>query len=301
MTDKVIVSVSPHIKAGVATRDIMKDVLIALLPAALFGVIAFGFNALFLIGCSIGMAVFSEWLFAKIFKRTATLNDLSAVVTGLLLALSVSPAVSWWAVLLGAFIAIFVAKMLFGGLGYNIFNPALVGRAFLMASFPVMMTTWPKPFDAVTGATPLAVLKDDPTAVLPSLWALFFGNVGGCIGETSAFLLLLGAGYLFYKKVIDWRISGAYFFIVIIFSLSLGLPVFYHLLAGGLLLGAFFMATDYTTSPMATKGKLLFGAGCGLLTMIIRVYGGYPEGVSYAILIMNMFVPLIDRLNYRFK
>lgn len=301
MKVKVIVSVAPHIKSGASTREIMKDILVALLPATLFGIIAFGFNALFLIVCSIAAAVFSEWLFARIFKRTSTINDLSAIVTGLLLALTLSPAVAWWAVILGAFIAVFVAKMLFGGLGYNIFNPALVGRAFLMASFPVMMTTWPKPFDAITSATPLALLKDLPTTTLPSLWSLFFGNVGGCIGETSVFLLLLGAGYLFYKKIIDWRIPSAYLLTVVCFSWLFGAPLLYHLFAGGLMLGAFFMATDYTTSPMATKGKLIFGVGCGLLTMVIRIYGGYPEGVSYAILIMNMFVPLIDRLNYRFK
>jgi electron transport complex protein RnfD len=273
----------------------MRDVLIALLPAVAASIIFFGWRAILLQVVAIFSAVLAEYCCQKIMRRKITIGDLSAVVTGLLLALCVSAAMPWWAVSLGSIFAIVVAKMLFGGLGFNIFNPALIGRAFLLASYPVFMTTWLKPFDTLTGATPLAVLKEH-SGEIPGLLNLFFGSVGGSLGETSALAILLGAGYLFFRKVIDWRIPGVYLFTVVLFALLTGQAPLFHLLAGGLLYGAFFMATDYTTSPMSTKGKLIFGAGCGIVTMVIRLYGGYPEGVCYSILFMNMFVPLLDRI-----
>lgn len=295
MQKKMILSVSPHFHSGTSTRLIMRDVLIALMPAVAASIIFFGWRAIVLQTVAVFSAVLAEYCCQKIMRRKITIDDLSAVVTGLLLALCVSSAMPWWAVSLGAIFAIVVAKMLFGGLGFNIFNPALIGRAFLLASYPVFMTTWLKPFDTLTGATPLAVLKEH-SGEIPGLLNLFFGSVGGSLGETSALAILLGAGYLFFRKVIDWRIPGVYLFTVVVFALLTGQSPLFHLLAGGLLLGAFFMATDYTTSPMSTKGKLIFGAGCGIVTMVIRLYGGYPEGVCYSILFMNMFVPLLDRI-----
>ncbi len=295
MNRKLILSVSPHLHSGTSTREIMIDVLIALFPAAIFSVLLFGLKALILIVVSILACVLTELICQLIRKKPLAIGDFSAVVTGLLLAFCVSAALPWWMIALGGFVSIAVAKELFGGVGFNIFNPALIGRAFLLASYPVAMTTWPKPFDMVTGATPLGMLKER-AGEIPALSNLFFGNIGGSLGETSAILLLVGAAYLFYKKVIDWRVPAAYFGTVAVFALLAGQQILFHLLSGGLILGAFFMATDYATSPMTTKGKLIFGAGCGILTMTIRLFGGYPEGVCYAILIMNMFVPLMDKI-----
>lgn len=295
MQKKIILSVSPHFHSGNSTRLIMQDLLLALMPAVLASLIFFGWRALVLEIVAVLSAVLTEFACQKIMRKKVTIDDLSAVATGLLLALCVSSAMPWWAVSLGSIFAIAVAKMLFGGLGFNIFNPALMGRAFLLASYPVFMTTWLKPFDSLTGATPLSLLKEK-AGELPGLFSLFLGNVGGSLGETSALALLLGAGYLLYRKVIDWRIPGAYLGTVAVFALLAGQNITFQLLAGGLLLGAFFMATDYTTSPMTTKGKIIFGIGCGIVTMVIRLYGGYPEGVCYSILFMNMFVPLLDKI-----
>lgn len=291
----MILSTSPHFHSGTSTRLIMQDILIALIPAVAASIVFFGWRALVIELSAVISAVAAEHITQKVLRKKTTIDDLSAVVTGLLLALCVSSFLPWWVVSLGAVFAIVVAKMLFGGLGFNIFNPALMGRAFLLASYPVFMTTWFKPFDSVTGATPLGILKEH-SGTLPSLWSLFWGNVGGSLGETSALALLLGAAYLFYKKIIDWRIPGSYLLTVALFAVLTGQNIGFHLLAGGLMLGAFFMATDYTTSPMSTKGKIIFGMGCGIVTMVIRLYGGYPEGVCYSILFMNMFVPLLDRV-----
>lgn len=292
---KKILSVSPHMHSGNTTQEIMLDVIIGLIPATFAALIFFGIKAFVVIIVSIVSCVLTEILFQYMFKKKITINDYSAVVTGLLLAFVLPPTTKLWAVALGAFVSIGIAKHLFGGLGFNIFNPALVGRAFLLASYPVMITTWVKPFSTVTGATPLGLLQSGAEQ-LPSLGALVVGSIGGSIGETSAVALLLGAAYLFYKEVIDWRIPVSYILTVALFALAVGQDPLFHIFAGGLMLGAFFMATDYSTSPMTTKGKLIFGFGCGLLTVLIRLYGGYPEGVCYSILIMNMFVPLLDRI-----
>jgi electron transport complex protein RnfD len=274
----------------------MLDVLIGLSPAILAAIIFFGLPALMVLVAAIVSAVVTEFLFQKMFKKKSTITDLSAVVTGVLLAMCLPPSMPWWMVAIGSFMAIGITKQLFGGIGYNIFNPALIGRAFLMASYPVAMTTWTKPFDTITTASPLGLLKMGAISNLPNLQDLFFGNIAGSLGETSALALLLGASYLIWKKVIDLRIPGAYIGTVALIMGIAGQSVPFHLLAGGLILGAFFMATDYTTSPMTTKGKLIFGIGCGALTAVIRLVGGYPEGVCYSILIMNTCVPLIDRL-----
>jgi Na+-translocating ferredoxin:NAD+ oxidoreductase subunit D len=290
-----VITVSPHIHSGNATHKIMRDVLIALTPAALVAIWLFSWPALLVMVVSVATSVAAEYVFQKCAKKPITINDLSAVVTGLLLAFCLPPTTPWWAVFLGALFATVVVKQFFGGIGCNIFNPALAGRAFLMASYPIIMTTWVRPFDAVTTATPLGALKEHLPLVF-SLKDLFLGTIGGSLGETSALALLIGAAYLLLRRVIDWRIPTAYLGTVALLMTLLGQNVPYHLLAGGLILGAFFMATDYTTTPMRTKGQLIFGLGCGIITVVIRLWGGYPEGVCYSILIMNMFVPLLDRL-----
>jgi electron transport complex protein RnfD len=287
----------------------MRDVLIALIPAWLAAVFFFGWRAVWLTAVCVGAAVLTEYLAALFFRRKNYLNDLSAVVTGLLLAFVLPPTLPLWAAAWGAVFAILVVKELFGGLGHNIFNPALSGRAFLLASFPLFMTSWTRPFDVLTTATPLALAKTGQlldtvtsaavqTGAVESVvhyWDLFWGNIAGSLGETSALALLLGAAYLLCRRVIDWRIPLGYLGTVALFMFLAGEDAVFHLLAGGLLLGAFFMATDYTTSPMTRRGKWIFATGCGILTSVIRLWGGYPEGVCYSILIMNMFVPLIDR------
>jgi Na+-translocating ferredoxin:NAD+ oxidoreductase subunit D len=277
----------------------MRDVLIALLPAAIAGVYFFGINALLVILTAVGSAVLSEYAFQKITKRPIMIKDLSAVVTGLLLAFNVPPTIPLWMVALGSAFAIIVVKCFYGGVGQNIVNPALAARAFLLAAYPVRMTTWT--VDGTTGATPLGLLRGDGAANLPNLFDVFIGNIGGCIGETSAIALLIGAAYLLYKKVISWHIPVSYIGTVFILTTILGRDQLmsgnglYEILLGGLILGAFYMATDYTTSPMTKTGHLVFGISCGVLTTLIRLYGGYAEGVSYSILIMNLFVPFIDK------
>ncbi len=302
--NNLLVSASPHIHSGEKTRKIMLDVIIALIPATLAALYFFQLQAALLILVTIGSCVFAEHLTARIRKKASPVNDLSAVVTGLLLAFNLSPLVPLWVAALGGAFAIVIVKQLFGGLGHNFVNPALAARAFLMASWPVPMTTWVTPgVDGVSAATPLALLKEGGAAVaqLPPLVNLFMGKIGGCLGETSALALLLGAAYLLWRRVITWEIPVVFIGTVGLLTWILGGESFftgaylYHLLAGGLILGAFFMATDYTTSPMTTKGRVIMGAGCGLLTAVIRLYGGYPEGVSYAIILMNLAVPLIDR------
>jgi len=291
-----ILSVSPHIHSGVTTQIIMRDVLIALFPAFLAALVSWRWTAVLMVLICVLSAVLAELLAAKIFKKENTINDLSAVVTGVLLAFCLPPGLPLWVAALGAFFAIFVVKELFGGLGCNIFNPALSGRALLLASYPVLMTTWIRPYDALTTATPLDMLKagEFAAAGVP-YWNMFLGTISGSLGETSALALLIGAVYLLYRGVISWRIPLVYIGTVAVFMFLAGQDALFHVLAGGLILGAFFMATDYTTSPMATRGKLIFAVGCGILTAVIRLWGGSAEGVCYAILVMNMFVPLIDR------
>lgn len=301
MSELFVVSSSPHIRDKENISTIMRDVVIALLPASIFGIYNFGFRALLIIILCVSSSIAMEALFQKITNQKITIGDYSAVVTGLLLALNLPHTVPFFIPILGSAFAIIIVKQLFGGLGQNFMNPALGARAFLLVSFAGIMTNWQ--LDGVTTATPLSILKAESAAefVKPEIMDLFIGRVGGCIGETSAIALILGGLYLLFKKVIDWRIPGTYLLTVAIMAALLGGQGFdanyilYHLFSGGLMIGAFFMATDYATSPITNIGKIIMGIGCGILTVLIRLFGGYPEGVSFAIIIMNLFVPLIDR------
>ncbi len=299
---KFVVSSTPHIRSKDSISGIMQDVTIALLPATFMGLFYFGLPAFITIALAVGSAVLFEYLFQKGTKQAITINDWSAVVTGLLLALNLPANVSPFIPIVGSFFAIIVAKQLFGGLGQNFINPALAARAFLVVSYPTELTNWTAPvnnifggFDAVSTATPLALINDGQ---LVSLSNAFFGNVAGSIGETSAIALLLGAAYLLYKQIISWKIPVVYigttFALSALFYGSVEIA-FAGVLYGGLILGAFFMATDYSSSPITPKGQIIFAVGAGLLTALIRKYGAYPEGVSFAILLMNLCVPLIDR------
>ena len=290
---QLIVDTSPHIKDKDSVMSIMWWVVIALLPAAGAGVYYFGLYALWIILVGVFSAVITEAVIQKFMGRTNTIKDGSAVITGLLLALVIPPTVPLWIPAMGSIIAIAIAKFAFGGLGFNIFNPALVARAFLVGSWPVLMSTWLIP-DGLTAATPLGALKVGGELIATNM-QLFLGNIGGTIGETSVVAILIGAGILFLKKIINWKIPVTYIGTVFIFAWIFGQDPIFHLFAGGLMLGAFFMATDYVTSPLTHKGKFVFGIGCGLLTIIIRVFGGINEGVMYSILLMNAFTPLIDR------
>lgn len=315
------VSTNPHVQTNRDTKALMKDVVIALMPAALVAVLFFGIDALRVILTSVAACVTFEYLACRYWlKKPNSTTDYSAIITGLLLAYNLPSTMPCWMILIGAFIAIIVTKMCFGGLGCNIFNPALAGRAFLFISFPVQMTVWPNPYlgslfspDGETGATTLRMLKSMGKAVddaqkmyglddLPRWFDMFLGNTGGCIGEISALALLIGGIYLIYRRVITWHIPvyciGTVMLLMSIFYLTTGNLKFLpwaHLLSGGLMLGAIFMATDYTTSPMTIKGQIIFAIGCGILTVIIRAFSAYPEGISFAILIMNSLVPLIDK------
>ena len=285
----------PHLKAPISIDLIMKLVLLALAPAGILGVVFFGFPAFLIIIVTVASCMAFEALYQRLTGQAITIKDCSAAVTGLLLAFNLPPTVPIWMPIVGSFIAIIVAKQLFGGLGQNFINPALAGRAFLMAAYmPEMAGGFVEPFDAVATATPLAV--QEATGHL----TLLIGTHGGTIGETSAIALILGGLFLIWKKIITWHVPATYIAVVFALTLLLGpgwgweYPAF-HILAGGLMLGAFFMATDYSSSPITPAGKIIMGVGCGLLTVLIRLYGGYPEGVSYAILIMNCCVPLIDK------
>ncbi|WP_423230311.1 RnfABCDGE type electron transport complex subunit D [Caloranaerobacter azorensis] len=298
--NKLIVSSSPHIRSDETISRIMLDVIIALLPATLASIYYFRFNALKLIVLAVLTAVATEALIQKLLKKPITVNDLSAVVTGLLLAFNIPSSAPWWIPVIGSAFAIAIVKQAFGGLGHNFMNPALAARAMLLASWPVIMTNWVTPGpEAVSTATPLAILKGEAAnQVLPSLKDVFFGNVGGCLGETSAILLILGGLYLLYRGVINWRIPFTYIGTVAVMMLIFDggfNNMVYHIFAGGLMLGAFFMATDYASSPVTPKGQIIFGIGCGVITSVIRLYGGYPEGVSYSILLMNIVAPLLDK------
>ena len=322
MENKFIVSLSPHVHSGDSVQKNMYGVLIALFPAFIVSLVFFGLGALIVTATSVAACVFFEWAIGKYLlkKETTTICDGSAIITGVLLAFNVPSNLPVWIIVIGALVAIGIGKMSFGGLGCNIFNPALVGRVFLLISFPVQMTTWPLAqgfagsyIDAQTGATPLAMLKEavkTGQSVTDLLSAesfigyknMLIGNMGGSLGEVAALALLIGFAYMLFRKIITWHIPVSIFVTVIVFSGILNLcnpslyagPVF-HLLSGGLMLGAIFMATDYVTSPMSNKGMIIYGIGIGLLTVVIRVFGAYPEGMSFAILIMNAFTPLINR------
>ena len=305
MDSKLIASSSPHIRSEETVQRIMLDVVIALMPAMIGSIYYFGFNAFKLILVSVISAVASEAICQKAMKRPVTVSDLSAVVTGILLAFNIPASAPWWLAVVGSAFAIIVVKQLFGGLGSNFMNPALAARAMLLTSWPALMTNFIAPgksaVDAATVATPLAIMKSGANVAgsqMPLLKDMFFGNISGCLGETSAFLLILGGIYLLVRGVINWRIPVFYIGTTALMLLVFGvgaeqLP--YQLFAGGLMLGAFFMATDYSSSPVASVGQIIFGIGAGFLTALIRTKGGYPEGVSYSILLMNIATPLIER------
>ncbi len=319
---ELIVSSSPHVKSDETTSRIMWSVSISLLPATLMGFYFFGPKAILAVALSVLTAMVSEYGYQKALDKKITLSDGSAFLTGLLIGMNLPASVPFYVPIIGSFVAVVITKQLFGGLGFNVFNPALIGRAFLLISFPKLMTIWNAPeaafvrFDAKTTATPLGILKEEGAAKLVEVFGdkanlyleLFKGHVAGSIGETSALALLIGAAFLFFKKYISWHIPLSFLGTAAVMAwvfggkspetgkmlLFAGDPIV-HLLSGGMILGAFFMATDYVTCPSVKKGQILFGVGCGFLTMLIRLKGGYPEGVMFAILIMNCFAPLIDR------
>ncbi|MBE6038560.1 MAG: RnfABCDGE type electron transport complex subunit D [Anaerofustis stercorihominis] len=296
------VSASPHIRGNQTTQVIMRDVLIALLPACIWGVIRYGLKALILFVVGVASAVASEYICQKIMKKPSTIADLSAAVTGLLLAMNMPVGAPWWMLAIGCAFAIIIVKQLFGGLGCNFVNPALAARLFLVASYPTLMTgsAFIPATEATTSATAATLTTATPLVVGAEgtpLLDLFLGtgDIHGCIGEISALALLIGFAYLLYRNVISYRIPVAYIGTVAVFSLLAGQNVPFQLCAGGLMLGAIFMATDYVTSPSTPLGELIYAVGCGLMTCIIRFYGGYPEGVSYSIMFMNLVTPLLDK------
>jgi electron transport complex protein RnfD len=289
------VTCSPHIQHGDSTRSIMRDVLIALVPALIASVAVFGPRSLLLVAVCVAVACGAEALFEKSVGRPNTVGDLSAAVTGVLLAFNLPVGLPLWMAGFGSIVAIVVVKQLFGGIGQNFANPAITARIVLLLSFTGPMTSWVIP-DAVSGATPLEQLSAGSIEALPKLSSMFLGTIGGCLGETSSLALLLGGAYLLFRRVITWHIPVSFVGTVFALTALLGEQPVYQVLAGGLLLGAIFMATDYSTSPQTPKGRIIFGVGCGLLTVFIRVYGSYPEGVSFAILLMNIVAPHISNL-----
>ena len=318
MTDyknlKLIASSSPHIRSNENTRSIMMDVIIAMIPALIMSIFIFGFRALILTLVSVAACLFWEWLYRKLMKKNQSIGDLSAVVTGMLLAFVCPPTLPYWVIIIGAFFSIVVVKQLYGGIGCNFLNPALAGRAALLASYATLMTNWSAPMeklslginaDVVSTATPLALMKAGDFATLTSTYSvadMFMGRVGGSLGEVSALMLLLGGVYLVIRKVISWHTPVAYIAtvaIICLISAPEGISAVdymaYNVFGGGLMLGAIFMATDYATSPVTKPGQLIFGLGCGLLTCFIRRFGSYPEGVCYSILIMNCTTWLLDK------
>lgn len=314
------VSASPHVHGDMSTKKIMWGVVYAMIPAMLVSIYFFGLDAMRVIFIAVAASIFFEWAIQKyLLKGKDTIMDGSAAITGILLAFNVPSNLPWWIIIIGALVAIGMGKMSFGGLGKNPFNPALVGRVFMLISFPVQMTSWPKATpiidglaDAVTGPTALGVMKEGLSAGksvqelmtstdMPSFMHLFMGDMGGSMGEVSAIALILGGIYMLWRKIITWEIPGSVLLSVVLFSGIFWLidptqyvnPIF-HLLTGGMMLGAIFMATDMVSSPMTRNGQLIYGVGIGILTVIIRVWGAYPEGMSFAILIMNAVVPLLN-------
>lgn len=286
------VTSSPHIKSKDSTSRIMLDVVLALIPAGLFSIYFFGLDAFVIILLSVLTCVGAEYAWQKLTKQPVTVRDFSALITGILLAYNLPSNVPYWMPIVGGVFAIILVKQFFGGLGQNFMNPALAARAVLLTSWAGHMSNFA--VDGVSSATPLTAISLGEGA-LPPLSDVFVGTIGGSLGETSALFLLLGAAYLMYRGVISWRIPLTYIGTVFVLTYLFGGNGLYEIFAGGLILGAFFMATDYSTSPMTPKGHILFGIGCGLLTVVIRKFAGLPEGVSYAIILMNLAVPLIDR------
>ena len=306
MSATTVVSVSPHLRDHDDTARVMWTVFAALVPALAAATYLFGWRALLLAAVAVAVSVATEVLSQLVFKREISVSDGSAAVTGLLLAFTCPPQTPLWIVALGAFVAIFLVKQLFGGVGHNIFNPALTARAVMLASFPVVMTSWAAPVrpvfsavDTTTAASALGLVKEAAKAVttvdMPFGYLdLLLGNVPGSLGETCKVALLLGAAFLFLRRILDWKIPATFLGSVALLSWIVGRDPLFELLSGGLILGAFFMATDYVTSPTTTWGRVIFGLGCGAITFLIRNYGGFPEGVCYAILFMNLCSPLIE-------
>ncbi len=292
-------SVSPHIRDRATTRSIMLDVVIALMPALVAAIWVFGARAALVVAVCVATCVVSEGLYEKLMKKPNTIGDLSAVITGILLAYNLPVGIPIWQAMFGSVVAIILVKQLFGGIGKNFANPAITARIVMFLAFSVTMTTWVIPPDAVSGATPLALLKKGDLNALPSLLDMFLGVRGGCLGETSTLALLLGGAYLMIRRVISWHIPVSFIGTVFVLAALLGKEPVYQLMSGGLVLGAFFMATDYVTSPQTNWGRLIFGIGAGCMTVLIRAYGSYPEGVSYSILLMNILVPYINKATLR--
>ena len=305
--NNLIVSSSPHIVTNMDTTKIMSMVILAMVPSLLVSTYVFGIRVLILTAVCIASAMFFEWAWNKLMKKQQTVGDLSAAVTGMLIAFNVPSGLPYWIAILGSFIAIVIVKQLYGGVGKNLVNPAITARIVLFISFATEMTTWPLPnalkADAVTGPTPLGILAEGNAADLPGNMIMFIGMHGGSMGEVSAVALLIGGLFLIWKKIISPIIPACFIGTVFVFAAvyyavtGTGDPLqmaIFHVLAGGVMLGAFFMATDYVTSPILPMGKVIFGVGCGLITMLIRLFGSYPEGVSFSILLMNVLCPLID-------
>ena len=311
MANKLIVAPAPHVQSAQSTASIMRDVIMALMPALVVSTVVFGMDVLRVVALSVAACVAFEYLIQRFLVRgPLTVSNGSAAVTGVLLAFNLPASIPWWIVVIGAFVAIAIGKMTFGGLGKNPFNPALVGRVFLLIAYPVQMTSFPMPvngaFDALSGATPLAAVKHGAAADVVGVQELLLGNMPGSLGEVAALALLAGFAYLLWRRVIRWHVPVTVLATMAVFAFvyALGkgmtgaalwqLPLF-HVLAGGAILGAVFMATDYSTSPMTVRGGVIFAAGIGVITMLIRLWGAYPEGMSFAILIMNACVPLINK------
>ncbi|HKK94764.1 MAG TPA: RnfABCDGE type electron transport complex subunit D [Anaerovoracaceae bacterium] len=304
--DKLLVTAAPHLVSSLDTQKVMANVLVAMAPAFAVGIYVFGLRVISLTLVCVLASVGFEWLYNKMLHKQQTAGDLSAAVTGVLIAFNVPSSLPYWIAIIGCFIAVIIVKQLFGGLGRNFVNPAITARIVLFVSFATQMTTWPLPTmspatDATTGATPLGVWATDKTVDVitqVSNTDMFLGFIGGCVGEVSAFALLIGGIYLIWKQIISPIIPvafiGSVFVIALITSGSFSMAIF-HVFAGGVMLGAFFMATDYVTTPTLPIGKIIFGVGCGLLTMVIRIWGAYPEGVSFSILLMNVATPLIEK------
>ncbi|MBR6701351.1 MAG: RnfABCDGE type electron transport complex subunit D [Firmicutes bacterium] len=299
MDDKLIVSVSPHIRVKDTTRSIMRDVLIALVPALIAAVIFFGFRSLLLCAVCMASCIFFEWAFEKVCKKPNTIGDLTAAVTGMILAFNLPSTIALWQAIFGCLVAIVVVKQLFGGLGYNFANPAATARVVMLIAFSGSMTTWTAPnfVDGVSTSTPLVSLKEGALDPSISMLQLFVGGVGGSLGEISSLAILIGGIYLLVRKVITWHTPVAFIGTAFVLSLAKGGFDFAlaQILAGSIFLGAFFMATDYVTTPSTKWGRIIFGVGCGLITCLIRFYGNYPEGVSFAILFMNILTPYISK------
>ena len=298
--NNLIVSYAPHVRSAKSTKQLMADVVIALIPALIEAIIFFGLPALVHTLVCVASCLFFEWIWEKIFKMPSTIGDFSAVITGMLIAFNMPVSAPYWLGIAGSAFAIIIVKMFFGGLGNNFVNPALAGRVFMLICWPVLMTSWTNPAfnlslttDAVSTATPLGVLAEGGEVSFSYL-QMFLGNIGGCMGEVSTLAILIGFVYLLVRKVITWRIPVIYVAVVYVFSSLMGQDGVYHILSGGLMLGAVFMATDYVTSPMSATGHIIYAIGLGILTVVIRLFGSLPEGVSYSILLMNIVTPLID-------